>query len=116
MRDCTGSKCPLQTTAMNVTTKILSCTDRVWRRSINVGMDKEGYSKDVAHDPGENPQRMAVAPSILPLAPTTSTCGTMGVIPIFNIPNKPSTRPDATGPNGLPETFQMENVSIAKQA
>ena len=81
-----------------------------------MGMDKEGYSKDVAHDPGENPQRMAVAPSILPLAPTTSTCGTMGVIPIFNIPNKPSTRPDATGPNGLPETFQMENVSIAKQA
>jgi len=52
-------------------------------------MDKEGYSKDVAHNPSENPQRMAVAPTILPLAAATSTCGTMGVILIFNIPNKP---------------------------
>jgi len=70
-----------------------------------VGMDKEGYRKDGAHDPGENLQRMAVAPSVLPLAPATSTCGTMGVITICNIPNKLSTRPEATRPSGLPETF-----------
>jgi len=87
MRNCTGSKCPLQTTARNVTTKIPSCTVRVWRSS-SVGMDKKGYSKDVAHDPGENPQRMAVAPTILPVASGTSTCGTIGFIPIFNIPNQ----------------------------
>ena len=68
-------------------------------------MDNEGYSKDVAHDPGENPQRMAVTLSILPLAPETSSCGTVGVIPICDIPNKLSMRPDATRTNGLPETF-----------
>ena len=53
-----------------------------------MGMDKEGHSKDDAHDPDENPQRMAVASTILPLAFATSTCGGMGVIPICNIPNK----------------------------
>jgi len=66
-------------------------------------MDKEGYSKDVAHDPGKNPQRMAVASTILPLASTTSTCSTIGAVPIFHIPNKPPTRSDATQLNGLPE-------------
>ena len=53
-----------------------------------MGMNKEGYSKDVAHDFGENPQRMAVAPTILRPASATSSCGTIGVIPICNIPNQ----------------------------
>ena len=68
-------------------------------------MDKEDFSKDAAHDPGVNPQRAAVAPTILPLTFATSSCGTMRVIPICNIPNKPPTGPDATRPNGLPDTI-----------
>ena len=70
-----------------------------------MGMDKEDYSKDVAHDPGEYPQGMAIAPTTLLVASVTSSYGTMGVIPICNIPNKPQTRPDATRPNGLSETI-----------
>jgi len=51
-------------------------------------MDKEGYSKDVVHDSGGNPQRMVAAPTILPLASATSACGTVGAIPICNVPTK----------------------------
>jgi len=66
---------------------------------------REIIARMLRNDPGENPQRMAVAPTILPLASATSSCGTMGVIPICNIPNKPPTRPDATRLNGLSETI-----------
>ena len=81
-----------------------------------MGMDKEGYSKDVAHDSGENPQRMVAAPTILPLASATSAYGNVGAIQICNVPTKPTTRPEVTRPNGLPETIQMEDVLVAELA
>jgi len=59
---------------------------------------------------------MVAAPTILPLDSATSACGTVGAIPIFNIPIKPSTKPNVTRPNGLPETIQTEDVSVAEQA
>ena len=77
-----------------------------------MGMEKEGYSKDVVHDSRENLQRMVTAPTILPLVPATSGCGIVGANTICNVPTKP-TRPDFTRPNGLPETIQMEDVSVA---
>jgi len=40
----------------------------VWARADNVGMDKEGYSKDAAHSSRENSHRMAATPSAKPLA------------------------------------------------
>ena len=58
-----------------------------------------GIATDYGLDgPGSNP-------TILPLASAKSSCGTMGVISICNIPNKPPARPDAIRPNGLPETI-----------
>ena len=68
-----------------------------------MGMDKKVYSNDVAHDPGENPQRMAVAASILPLALHNVNVWYYGCYRICNIPNKPSTRATAARPNGLRE-------------
>ena len=68
----------------------------MWGRTANVGMDKEGYSKGAAHDSGENPQRMVAAPTILPLASTTSASGTLGSIPICDVPTKPATGSDVT--------------------
>ena len=81
-----------------------------------MGMDKEGYSKGAAHDSGENPQRMVAAPTILPLASTTSASGTLGSIPICDVPTKPTTRPDVARPDGLPETIRMEDGSVLEQA
>jgi hypothetical protein len=58
---------------------------------------------------------MVAAPTILLLASTTSASGTVGAFPICDIPTKPTTGPDVTRPNGLPETIQMEDVSVAEQ-
>ena len=57
---------------------------------------------------------MVVAPTILPPASATSASDTVGGITFCVIPTKP-TRPDVTRPNGLPETIQMEDVSVADQ-
>ena len=59
---------------------------------------------------------MVVAPTIQPLVYATSASGTVGAIPICDVPTKPTTRPDVKLPNRLPETIQMEAVSVAKQA
>jgi len=59
---------------------------------------------------------MVAAPTILLLASATAASGTMGAIPICDIPTKPTTGPDVTRPNGLPETIQMKDVSVAEQA
>jgi len=34
----------------------------------------------------------------------------------INDPTKPTARSDVTRPNGLPETIQIEDVSVAEQA
>jgi len=47
---------------------------------------------------------------------STSASGTVGAIPIRDVPTKPAKGPDVTRPNGLPETIQMEDVSVAEQA
>ena len=59
---------------------------------------------------------MAAAPTIVPLASVTSASDTVGAIPICDLPNKPTARPDVTRCNGLPETIKMEDVSVAEQA
>jgi len=41
-----------------------------------------------------------------------SASGTVGANPICDIPTKPTTGPDVTRPNGLPETIKMEDVSV----
>ena len=43
-------------------------------------------------------------------------CSNLGAIPICDVPTKPTTMPEFTRPNGLPETIQMEAVSVAEQA
>jgi len=59
---------------------------------------------------------MVAAPTILPLASATSASGTVGAIPICDVPTTPTTRPDVTRPNGLPETIQMEDLLVAELA
>ena len=46
----------------------------------------------------------------------TSARGTVDVIPICDVLTKPTMRPDVTRRNGLPETIQMEDVSVAEKA
>ena len=59
---------------------------------------------------------MVAAPTNLPLASVTSANGTVGAIPICDVSTTPTTRPDVSRPNGLPETIQMEDVSVDEQA
>jgi len=59
---------------------------------------------------------MFAAPTVLPLVSATSASGTAGAIPFYDIPTKRITGSDTTRPNGLPETIQMEDISVAEQA
>ena len=65
---------------------------------------------------GGVPRWMVAAPTVLPLASATSANSTVGVIPMCDVPTKPTTRPDVARPDGLPETIRMEDGSVLEQA
>ena len=58
----------------------------VWARADNVGIDKESYSEDAAHNSRENSQRMPAAPSAKSLAFAAPWCDTVAHRQIHNFP------------------------------
>ena len=77
----------------------------MWVRADNVGMDKESYSKDAAHNSRENSQRMAAAPTAKPLAFAAPWRDTVGPSQIHNFPYNQPARPDIATPNELSKTI-----------
>ena len=97
MKDYIGSECLLKTIARNATTKTLSFSDlRNVERVNRSGNGPKNHCKNVKNHHGNHTTRMAAASTLLSLASAMPTGSTVGAIPVCDLPNKSTPKPDNT--------------------